>query len=373
MVKRALVVALFVALTGCSVSAHPQAPARPHAASGVDALVRKSPYYSALLEYDRQIAALRALLHVAGLAGTQSAANRSAAVARAQGARAASDVGALYARAASYVASEAGFDAAAVQSAIERDYANEAAKVRAQASGAQDAYGRALDNQVGAQSAALASALDRRVTDAYAARAQQYAEREGEADAQRAAAVASRQLQLRIRYIAVARTAAEHHKIAAELDAISSTLDAAASAQRRRDGAALAAYRSALEQSAAAEYRATIDDLHRKAEANWSIRRTVTAAQLAAPPQVTLPFGSALRETMQTGKASLAALEADAPANTARTQAGFTSAANAIAQRFTSIGEADAADQANLRAEIASMERARAALYAAIAASLNTR
>lgn len=334
-----------LALAACQ-SAHAAAPPASAACIAVPA----NDIRAALAEEDRQIATLRSLVAVSGLNRTSSAAARSAALARASSQHAADDVAALARSAPTYA-----LDPVTIRSGVQREYAREAGLVRSQAQRAHDAYASALNEQVNRQASSLANALAQRVDDAYAARIQQDTERENDAQVACESAVADRQLQLRIKLAALARTPAQRNAVKAQLERISHALDTAAAADRARDRAAELRYRASLEAAASAEYASTLADLRKKAAANLALRSRVNDAQRAAPATLAMSVDASRLQSAQANAGSLAQ----------QMRSGMLASGRDIAQRLSAIGASDAANAASLHAQLAAMLRARAALAAA--------
>jgi hypothetical protein len=320
--------------------------------------IPRSDVAAALAAYDRQIATLRALVVQPGLESTRRDATASASVARAASAHAAAGVESL-ARAA---APPAVPGLVTIENALRSAYSRQASAVREQAQREHDAYARALARQVNAQAAALEDALTHRVDDAYSARVQLYNERENDAYVARESAVAGQQVQLRIKLAALPSTDAGRRPLEAQIEAISHSLAANASANRARDANALAAYRRSLEAAASSEYTTTLTDLRKKSATNLALRRAVTSAQLNATPSLAIDFDHPLRAAIATGTSSILAVEALQSMTAQQTEADFTASGNDIAERLSLVATSDAANTASVRAELAALQNARALL-----------
>jgi hypothetical protein len=325
--------------------------------------ISRSDVTAALAAYDRQIATLRALVVEPGLESTRRDTNGSATLARNASAHAAAGVAAL----ARTAAPPALVDPVNVESALQSSYTRQVFAVRSEAQREDDAYGQALATEVSDQASALQDALAHRVGDAYAARVQLYNERENDAYVARESAVAGRELQLRVRLDALPPSATERDPLAAQLAAIGHSLAASAAADRARDAVALAAYRRSLEAAASSEYNTTIADVRRKAATNLALRHAVTSAQQNVTPSLAIDFDAPLRATMATGASSMLSLEASQTTTAQQMETDFTASGNDIAHRFSFVAAADAANTASVRAQLAQMQRARAALATAAA------
>lgn len=320
--------------------------------------IPRSDVAAAIAAYDRQITTLHALIAEPGLESMRRDASASASLTRAASANAAAGVATL----AHTAPSPALIDPVNVEDALQSAYAREAFAVRSQAQKEDDAYAQSLDAQVNAQITALQQALGHRVDDAYAARVQLYNERENDAYVARESAVADRQVQLRIKLATLTSNDPQRRALQAQLDAIGRTLASNAGGDHARDAVVLAAYRRSLEAAASSEYQTTVAELRKKAATNLALRRAVTSAQLHATPALAIDFDAPLRAATATGASTMLSVEASQGATAQQTEAAFTAAGNDIAQRFSLLASADAANSASLHAELAQMQQARATL-----------
>jgi hypothetical protein len=362
---RAYVLAIAALLTGCTAEAQTLAqPPAEHGRAFVDVsrVLHDDPRYPALAVEDRQIATLERTLarHIAMpqdamQAQTQAAIGVSSRLAGA---------------AASYAPSATSMlDPHTIESSIARTYATQASAVRSKAQASQDAYAQALRAAQGTQRAALAVALNRRVTQAYALRAQALREHESDTALAREEKVAGQQASLRAK--AAAALPSRRAPYVHELNAIAAALAAASAADRARDAATLASYAASLRSAAADEYAQTLSGLAAKSAANFRLRSKVTRAQLASPSSMTLPVDSTFDGTMRANGSELQRYAASGSSNdAAQTRSDLAAAEARIGARFSAVKTEDERAYAAASAQLVTMRRSRAALYAGLIASI---
>jgi hypothetical protein len=356
--RRLLLATLVVVLNACSAAAQPASssasPSSAHshgyAYADVSQLVHRHAFYAAVLEYDRQIAALRSIRPV------RAASDPSAA--RAEALRASSTVSGVAARSRAYAGiAKRMLDPTALESAIQQTYARQAAAVRTKAGSQQTQYRQALLAQAQNAISGLARSLEARTERAYEARAQELREREVTDQLNREKSVANRRLMLVVRLQNLRPQPVQRRAMQQQLDAIDDSLAKAFDSERRSDEATLTAFLANLRASAAQEFAQSASQLRKGAYENWQLRQRVTQAQLSEPPQLQLP-----------PLAGGASPGSDVASTATQTKSALTSAGNDITNRIAAITSKDAAARNEAEREIRALEVARAALYNEIAA-----
>jgi hypothetical protein len=352
--RRLLLAMLVITLNACSAAAQPAppSPAHPHgyAYADVSQLVHRHAFYAAVLEYDRQIAALRSIQPLRA-AGDPTAA-------RTEALKASSTVSDTAARSRAYAGiAKRMLDPSALESAIEQTYAHQAAAVRTKAGSQQTQYRQALLAQAQSAVSELARSLEARTERAYEARAQELREREVTDQLNREKSVANRRLMLAVRLQNLRPQPAQRRAMQRQLAAIDDSLAKAFDSERRSDEATLTAFLANLRTAAAREFAQSASQLRKGAYENWQLRQRVTQAQLSEPPQLQLP---PLARGPSPGS--------DVASTAVQTKSALTSAGNDITIRIAAIASSDAAARTEAAREIRMLEAARAALYNEIAA-----
>jgi hypothetical protein len=332
--RMSLAVAIFCAAT--------LAPAAAATASvgfaDLPQLVARHPLHGVLVQYDAQIAALRATQSVAGLRNPAEIANQNANALQAETSGAAARAGAI------------GTRHAAANRARERAAITQLVAAKAQGSG-MAAYTTRLASETNANLRAYASAMTERSDRAYAARAQQFREKELTLAYDLARRNAGKRLTLQLKLNDLRLTAARRAGLQAQLAALSGEERQTVEAAQRSDAQLLAAYRSQLEGDAAAASSAMDEQLRSKAGANYTILQRVFNE--AGNGLETLPSASQL----------VAFSRSYAAASDARGIAlAMRGAAGDLAQRFRQDAAVDAQSQRDVAAQLRALEADRDAL-----------
>lgn len=338
----------------------------------VNALVRAHPLYGTLLEYDRQIATLRATLHVPEFAQKQAAfahaqqavsaqLEASAARTREIAAMPTPDVRALSAQQNVSAPSES-----SVRSDVTRTYDAQAAQLRASAQQDMARYRTSLISQQNAAFAAYVRGVNARVQQAYHSREQELYEKESTLALDLARADVNKRLTIRARLQTLALAGDRRRALQAQLDAIQNREDAIVARQRARDRAALAAFLPPLQARANTDIAHMRADLQTRTAANLAERQRVLDAQTAR--RMRLSFGataqsSASAADMRTSLDSLLAMQPAHPQ-------AFLNARTDLERQFAGVRSADEDASHSTWAQIAQLETARAQLYSEIVSQI---
>lgn len=310
-------------------------------------LVAVHPLHAVLLQYDRQVAALRSTQRLPGLGDPQETALTADAAQRSQTSTARAVVANVEAR-------NAQSDRAREGSAL--------ARLRASQQSARDslaAYSTALDRETSATLAAFEESTAQRNARAYAARAQQFREQEATLAFDLERANGGTRLALRLKLDDLRLPPPARAKVQMQLAALDAREQNAILAQRRRDSATLAAYRTLLvNQGAAANARMTAQ-LQAKAAANFAVRRRVAQNGAGTLDATALPNRLATFEASYRSNADAGAVDA-----------GMRQASTDISQRFAALAAADARSRRDVSAQITTLEADRNALYRSIVAQI---
>lgn len=359
--RNLLWLSIFV-LAGCAAQAAPSEPS-----IDVNALVKAHPLYGTLAQYDRQIAVLRATLHVPefarkseAFAHAQAAAasqlDAAAARSRAIAAMPSPDVRTLLAQQHVDAPSEAD-----VRSTMQRAYAAQAAQLRTSAQQDMARFQASLQAQQDAAFANYVRAVHARVQQAYASRRQQLYEKESALALDLAKADVGKRLTIRTQLQTLTLGSDHRRALQAQLDAIQRREDAALAQQRRRDEAVLAAFLPPLQARADSDIAKMRANLQTRTAANLAERRRVLAAQTAR--QMNLQFGTQARTTapgdMGTRLDALLHTQGAVPN-------AFLAARTELNGSFSAVKRTDDAATQTTWAQIAHLETARAQLYSDI-------
>jgi|GEM_PF-1218401 len=377
-------------LVGCQSGTVAKTAAAATTGTPSAARMKAHPLYPALLEYDREIAALQSTLatpefarRTQDIAAAQSALapslNKNAQQIRAfvdqkaaqYQAREDNDVAALLAAASAPAPSQND-----VRQHVAQTYRQQYAQLRAGAGRAMSDFQAKLSAQQTEAYNAFVRSIQDRTQRAYEHRATELRESELNLQLELARRDAPLRLPIRMKLNALWLRDTERSRLRSRLAAIQAREDRAVAALQRRDAGTLSAYRAKLQAQASADIAHMSVDLQSRAMANLAARRDVLAAQEAtstalpvngtvSPP---LPNGADLRQRVAALRATdrnRFRSEADADI------AAFTQARNDLTSRFAGVGAADSAATRGTLAEIAALERDRSAVYSRIVSDLN--
>lgn len=357
-----------IVLAGCAAQAAGTGPV-----VDVNALVRAHPLYATLQQYDRQIIALRATLHVPEFAQKRAAfGNAQQAVnAQLQAAAARSrEIAAMPTPDVRAISTEQNVSAPSedtVRGDVQRTYDTQAAALRSSAQQDMAHYRSSLLAQQDAAFASYVRSIHARVQQAYASREQQLYEKESTLALDLAKADVGRRLTIRAKLQTLSMNSERRRALQAQLDAIQSREDAIVARQHKRDQATLAAFLPPLQARADADIARMRANLQSRTAANLAERQHVLAAQTAQ--RMRLSFGAPARAT--TGqpdmRSRLDALLRAQPAD----PSAFLNARGDLAGDFTNVRQADDAATRSTWRQIAQLETARAQLYSDIVSQIH--
>jgi hypothetical protein len=364
---RTIALLLVAFLAGCAAQAAPSGPQLD-----IGALVRAHPLYGTLAQYDRQIAALRATLHVSEFS------RKDAAFAHAQRA-ASADLDAAAARARNIAAmpspDAATLNAAqnmqapsegAVRSDVQRTYSVQASQLRESAQRDLARYRDALLTQQNAAFQSYVRGVGARVRQAYNSRAQELYEKESTLALDLAKDDASKRMPLRTKLQTLHLDPAARARIHAQLAAIQAHEDNIVAQQRRRDQAMLAAFLPPLQQRANADIARMRTVLQQRTAANLAARKRVYDAQTSGTARLSFgatPTTAAPRVNM---RAQLDSLLQSRPADPAR----FRQAGSDLTDYFSTLHATDTAATRRTLQQIAALQADRTQLYNEIVAQI---
>lgn len=364
---RTIAVFLIVALAGCAAQA-----AAPGPNVDMKTLVRQHPLYGTLAQYDRQIAELRATLHVpefsqkqAALAharqGTDKQLEATAARSREIAALPTPDVRALSADQNASAPSESD-----VQGDVQQAYDVQAAQLRALAQQDMTRYRASLLAQQNRAFQSYVRSVNARVQQAYRSHEQELYEKESTLALNLAKADMTKRLTLRAKLQTLTLRDQPRHALRAQLDAIQNREDTAVERLHKQDQARLAAFLSPLQARAGADIARMRADLQARTTANLAERRRVLDAQTARQTQ--LNFGSPVQTAAgQTGmRTQLDRLLHARPSD----PNAFVNARAELDKQFAQVAGRDEAATHSTWAQIAQLETARAQLYSDIVSQI---
>lgn len=364
---RTVALLLTIALASCAAQAAVTEPQLD-----MNSLVRAHPLYGTLVQYDRQIAALRATLHVPEFAHKTAAfthAQQSASSTLAAGAAQTRRIAAMPTPDVSAIAAQQNLSApseSAVRGDVQRTYAAQAAQLRASAQQDMDRYRTALLSQQNTAFANYVRSINARVQQAYRSREQELYEKESTLALDLARADVNKRLTLRAQLQTLRLGSERRAALLAQLNAIQSREDAVVAKQRDRDRASLAAFLPPLQARAQADIARTRADLQARTAANLAERRRVLDAQTAQ--RMRLSFGAPAQSGAgQTDmRARLDALVRAQPAD----PNAFLAARSDLDRQFAGVRGADDDATRSTWAQIAQLETARAQLYSNIVSQI---
>lgn len=360
---------LLATLAGCAAQA-----AGPGASVDVNALVRSHPLYSALSEYNRQIAALRSTLHVPEFAQKTAAfEHASAAVSGTLGQTAsrARDIAAMPTPDVTNLRSNTNVNAPSedrVRSDMQQAYNTQAAQLR---SGAQQDMDRYRTQLLAQQSAAFNNyvrAVHARVQQAYISRQQQLYEKESTLGLDLARADASKRLAIRAKLQTLTLSSDRRRRLVTQMNALQAHEDAILAKQRRRDQATLSAFLPPLQARANADIAHMQTDLQQRTAANLAARERVLAAQSGNSKPLDLGATAQPAAAATDMNAQLDALLRAQPAD----PSAFLRARDELTQQYASVRSADDTATHSTWAQIALLETQRAQLYSDIVSQIMT-
>jgi len=359
---RSIALVLLAILTGCAAQA-----AAPGASVNLNALVHAHPLYGTLAQYDRQIAGLRATLHLPEFSRkTQAFRNASDATAQTL-ARTANrakaivalptpDVGELRANASLNAPTES-----RVRSDMQETYNAQAMQVHAAAAQAMDRYRTQLLRQQQAAFTNYEHSMQARVQQAYASRRQQLYEKESALELDLAKANAGKRLTIRAKLQTLQLDDQRRRGLEAQMQALQAHDDTIVGKLHRRDEAVLHAMLSQLQARANSDVARMRSTLEQRTKANLAERERVLAqnahhgalnlGQTAQP--------SRGQSTMNAGLDSLLAAHPTDPQV-------FLNARDDLAKQFSAVRQADDAATQSTWAQLAALSDTRAQLYADI-------
>jgi hypothetical protein len=302
-------------------------------------LIAAHPLHGVLLEYDRQIAALRSTQNLSGLGNPASAASSGGASVRRDAAAAQREA----ARLASERRNRSARENRALTVVLAMQHAGDPEL---------NAFAADLNRETTASFTAYEDALGQRSERAYAARTQQLREKELTLAFDLAKADAGQRLSLRLKLHDLHLTPTARVQLEAQLAALGDRESKALTAMRRNDAAVLAAYRSELERESAGATSSMASNLRSKADANFAVRRTVTHVESSLGARRNLPSQvAAFRADDRTGS------------DAARVSDAIGAAGDDIARRFGQLGAIDTRSAHETAAQIQRLAQMRAALY----------
>lgn len=360
---RTLALLLIVTLAGCAAQAAGQ-----NASVDVNALVRAHPLYSTLAQYDRQIAALQATLNVPEFKRKSEAFDHAANAARSTLSATASRTRAVAAMPTPGVnALKATTNVSApsegrVRSDMQQAYSNQASEVRASAQEDMQRYRTQLQAQQATAFENYVRSIDARVQQAYNSRRQELYEKESTLQLDLTKADAAKVLAIRTKLQTLALSSDRKRNLLAQLDAITSRQDAIVAQQRKRDQATLSAFSGPLQARAQADIARMRSQLEQRTAANLAARERVLAAQTAQRSALDLGAKPNAGGPHADMNAQLSSLQHAQPADAT----AFEHARDDLSKQFAGVHAADDAATRSTLAQIQTLRRERAQLYADI-------
>jgi hypothetical protein len=340
---------VLLGLAGLTTAGSPVALAAGVAFVNLPRLVASHPLHGLLVQYDSEIAALRATQGIEGLSDPAKTAQVGATSLHA-------GISAAAARAEAIGKRDAGANRAREQNAI-------AQLVRSERASDSEikAYAMELSSETNAILRAYGGALSESTERAYASREQQLREKELTLAYDLERRDAGRRLELRVRLDDLHLDSARRANLHAALAALDAQELRAINAMRSADADRLATYRAQLQQNAAASGERMVGQLRSKAGANYLILQRVFHE--AANGRGALPPPSRLAAFSRSYAA---------PSDGEKIASGMRAAGNDLAQRFGQIGATDAQSQRDAGAQLRALRADRDALYRSIVAQIRT-
>lgn len=334
--------ALFLALFALGAT-----PAKP-AVGFIDlpSLVTTHPLHAVLVEYDREIAALRSTQEVSGLRDPARTAQEAAAAQQRETSTARGAVAAINRRSA----------------VNDREREREAlttltASQRAGQASMND-YTGALVRETNASLGAFERATAQRSARAYAARAQQLRESQATLAFDLEREDAGRRLALQLKLDDLHLLPPQRARLRAQLAALDTRESQTMATRRRSDAATLAAYRAQLTGEGSAANAQMAAQLRAKAAANFAQRRV---SQSESNVSQRADLGNRLTSFSATY---------DRGDDAAAIDAEMRDVSGDLSQRFSTLAAADAQSQREVAAQLATLQDDRTALYRSIVAQI---
>lgn len=357
---RIAVLILVTILAGCAAQA-----AGPQASVDLSTLVKAHPLYSALGQYDRQIATLRATLHTSEFARKGEAfANAQTAVQNTlqKTAGRARDVAAMPSPDVSALVSNAGVNAPSeqrVRSDMQQTYDTQSAQLHSAAQQDMDRYRSALLTQQNTAFANYRRAVDARVGQAYNSRRQELYEKESTLALDLARRDAAQRLSIRAKLQTLALDGARRRALQAQLGAIQTREDATVAQLHARDRAQLAAFLPALQARANSDIARMQADLEHRTAANLASRERVLHAQTATAMRLNLGGAANAAPPASDMRGQLDALVRARPGD----PGAFLSARDDLVKQFGAVQNSDDDATHSTWAELSVLTSERAQLY----------
>jgi hypothetical protein len=325
------------------------APAnRPTGFIALSRLVAAHPLHVVLLEYDREIAALRSTQTLPGLRDAAATTANAAAAQRRDATAGRAVVERINARGGN------------VDLSRERAALATLAASRNATEDAMNSYAGALARETGASISAYQSATLQRSRRAYAARAQQLREKELTLAFDLERADAGERLKLELKLDDLHLTPSRRATLKAALATLDQRELQAVTAQRRHDAAILASYGQRLQDEGTGASAQMAAQLHAKAAANFAVRTRVLQAQSSAAEPI-----ANLRSRISAFSGTYRR-----PADSAAIDSGLKMASGDLSHSFDELAAADRQSQRDTTAQIAALEAGRSALYNVIVAQI---
>jgi hypothetical protein len=324
-------------------------PTTPEGFVDLAQLVATHPQHAILLEYDREIAALRSTQNLPDLAPVATANNGAGAVRR--------EAAAAQLRVRQIATRNAQADRGRERAALTSTFAPQRAGDREM-----NTYSGELARETTASFTNYVAAIAERTERAYAARAQQLRERENTLAFDLARRDAAKRLSLRLKLTDLHLAHAARAPYVNELAALDEGERNAVSAQRGADAAVLAAYRRQLESDGRSAEAQMIARLRTTGNANLAIRRRVTQAGMrmqAASPSLRTAAGAF-------GATYSLAFDAQ------KTGDGLRAAGDDISARFAQLAGSASRSERETANTIGELEAIRAALYRSIVTQITS-
>jgi hypothetical protein len=357
---RSIALVLLAILSGCAAQA-----AAPGASINLNALVHAHPLYGTLAQYDRQIAGLRATLHLPEFSRkTQAFTNASHATAQTltRSANRAKDIAAFPTPDVSELRQNASLNApteSRVRSDMQHTYTTQASQLHTAAAQAMDRYRTQLLRQQQTALADYERSMQARVQQAYVSRRQQLYEKESALELDLAKAHAGQRLTIRAKLQTLQLDDERRRRLDAQMQALQAHDDAIVAKQHRRDQAQLDVLLSSLQARANADIARMRSTLEQRTQANLAERQRVLAAQNAQ--HATLNLGQSAQPSRRANDTN-AALDSLLAAQPADPQT-FLRARDDLAQQFTAVRQADDTATQSTWQQLAALNQARAQLY----------
>jgi hypothetical protein len=310
-------------------------------------LILSHPLHAVLLQYDREIAALRSTQEIPGLSDAAAAAGLGAAALQRDAATAQSHARQI---ASGGAAGDSARERAALATVLSSPRAD------TEMSG----YTNALMRETNANLTAFERAITERTERAFTARQQQLREKELTLAFDLARADAGKRLSLTLKLEDLHLTPTTRAKLRAALAALDERELKAVTALRRDDAEALAEFRRQLQREGESADAEMAGQLRAKAGANFALRQRVPLGQ------------SGLATVLPNLPSRVAAFSAsyNAGASVAAIAGGLSTASSDLSQRFARLGESARRSDRETIVQIQALQAARDAVYRSIVAQI---